>query len=69
MEVAFRFDVVVVVGHDVVNRALLARRAANTVELPDAIPQRTGCWNKHEHVDLKWFATVVDAIPGDGQVP
>jgi broad specificity phosphatase PhoE len=68
-EVAARFDAVVIVGHDVVNRALLARLASNTVDEPDAIPQRTGCWNKLEHVDLQWVATVVDALPGDGQLP
>lgn len=68
-EVAARFDSVVIVGHEVVNRVLLARLASNTVDEPDAIPQRTGCWNRLEHVDSQWVATAVDALPGDGQVP
>jgi broad specificity phosphatase PhoE len=59
----------VIVSHDVVNRALLARLAANTPDDADVIPQRTGCWNKLEHVDGNWLATVVDALPGDGQQP
>jgi probable phosphoglycerate mutase len=67
--VAARFDSVVIVGHDVVNRALLATLASNTVDEPDAIPQRTGCWNKLEHIESTWVATVVDAVPGDGRVP
>lgn len=66
---ASRFDSVVIVGHDVVNRALLARLAADTIDEPDAIPQRTGCWNKLEHVESKWLAVVIDAIPGDGYLP
>ena len=68
-DVAGRFDAVVIVAHDIVNRALLARLASNTAEEPDAIPQRTGCWNKLEHVDSSWVATVIDALPSDGQVP
>ena len=53
-EVAVRFDSVVIVGHDVVNRALLARLASNTVDDPDAMSQRTGCWNKLEYVEREW---------------
>ena len=68
-EVAVRFDSVVIVAHEVVNRALLASLASNTVDDPDAIPQRTGCWNELEYVDAEWVATVVDALPGDGEVP
>jgi broad specificity phosphatase PhoE len=48
---ASRFNSVVIVGHDAVNRALLARLAADTTDDPDAIPQSTGCWNKLEHVE------------------
>jgi broad specificity phosphatase PhoE len=62
-------DSLLVVAHDVVNRALLARFAANTPDDSDAIPQRTGCWNRLEHRDGKWLATVIDAVPGDGQTP
>jgi broad specificity phosphatase PhoE len=59
----------VIVAHDVVNRARLARLAVNTPDDPDDIPQRTGCWNQLEHQDQKWLATVIDAIPSDGQAP
>lgn len=67
--VASRFGSVVIVGHDAVNRTLLAELAANTPDEPDTIPQRTGCWNKLEHVEARWLATVIDAIPGDGPLP
>ena len=64
-----RFDSLVVVAHDVVNRALLARLAANTADEPDEIPQRTGCWNRLERREADWIATVTDACPGDGILP
>ncbi len=67
--VASRFESVVIVGHEVVNRVLLTRLAANVTDEPDAIPQRTGCWNRLEHVGSRWLATVIDAVPGDDQSP
>lgn len=60
---------VMVVAHEVVNQAVLARLAANTPSDPDAIPQRTGCWNRIEGRESEWFATVVDAVPSDGRLP
>ena len=60
---------VIIASHDVVNRCLLTSLTANTHDDPDAIPQRTGCWNKLERGDAEWVATVVDAMPGDGRVP
>jgi len=59
----------VVVAHDAVNRAMLARLAANVSDDPESIPQRTGCWNRLECRDGTWLASVVDAIPGDGRRP
>jgi broad specificity phosphatase PhoE len=58
-----------VVAHDIVNRVLLARLATNVSDDPEAIPQRTGCWNQLERQRDGWRAVVVDALPGDGQVP
>lgn len=59
----------VVVAHDVVNRILLSRLAANVSDDPEEIPQRTGCWNRLERREGRWLASVVDAVSGDGRVP
>jgi probable phosphoglycerate mutase len=54
-----------VVAHDAVNRVLLTERAACPA---DAVGQHTGCWNRLDATpDGGWFATVVDAVPGDGR--
>jgi broad specificity phosphatase PhoE len=60
---------VAIVAHDAVNRALLARLADNTPRDPGAIPLRLGAWNRLERRGARWHATVVDALPGDGEVP
>ncbi len=59
----------VVVAHEAVNRRILARAVLGVFDDPDAIPQRTGCWNRVEQGPDDWRAAVVDAIPGDGQEP
>ncbi len=59
----------VVVAHDAVNRALLARVATNVTDDPEQVPQRTGCWNELDHRDGAWVARVVDAIPGEPPSP
>lgn len=66
---AFVADPLLVVAHDVVNRALISRLAANVSDDPEDVPQRTGCWNRLDCRDGKWTATVIDAVPGDGRVP
>jgi len=61
-------DPVVVVAHDAVNRYVLA----NLVPLlgpAEAIPQRTGCWNRLERENGGWSAPIVDALPADGRRP
>jgi broad specificity phosphatase PhoE len=58
-----------IVAHDAVNRALLTRLPTNTPTEPDAIPQRTGCWNRLDYQNGAWRANVIDAIPGDGTTP
>lgn len=57
-----------VVAHDAVNRVALA---ALVPELGDAnaIPQRTGCWNRLERRGGLWSAPIVDAVPDDGRRP
>jgi broad specificity phosphatase PhoE len=57
----------VIVAHEAVNRLLLARVAFDAGDDPDAIPQRTGCWNRLESGAEGWTAAVIDAVPGDGR--
>ena len=61
----------VAVAHDAVNRQLLAELANGPLAASgvDAIPQRTGCWNRLERLDQRWTVQVIDAIPGDGRTP
>ena len=66
---AARFDPLVIVGHDAVNRALLVELCVNITDDPEALGQRTGCWNRLERVRGQWLAAVIDAVPGDGQTP
>jgi broad specificity phosphatase PhoE len=58
-----------IVAHEVVNQAVLARLAANTPNDPDRVPQRTGCWNRLRRTGSGWTAEVVDALPAEGQLP
>jgi broad specificity phosphatase PhoE len=58
-----------VVGHDAVNRALLSVLIPRLADDPNAIPQRTGCWNKLVGTRDRWRAVVLDACPGDGARP
>jgi broad specificity phosphatase PhoE len=60
---------VMIVAHEVINQAVLARLAANTPNDPDDIPQRTGCWNRIERSEQEWVASVIDAVPSDGRRP
>jgi broad specificity phosphatase PhoE len=59
---------VAVVAHDAVNRYALAALVPSIGD-PEAITQRTGCWNRLECRDACWSALVIDAVPGDGQQP
>jgi hypothetical protein len=36
---------------------------------PNAIPQRTGCWNKLTHTHSQWRIVVLDARPEEGTRP
>jgi glucosyl-3-phosphoglycerate phosphatase len=57
-----------IVGHDAVNRALLARVDGRFGD-PELVPQRTGCWNRLRQAGRPWRVLVVDAVPGDGHHP
>lgn len=59
---------VAVVAHDAVNRHILAGLVA-ALGWPDAIGQRTGCWNRLERRPSGWAAPIVDAVPHDGRRP
>jgi broad specificity phosphatase PhoE len=60
---------VLVVAHDAVNRALLATLAGADGENGQLVTQRTGCWNRLDWGPDGWRVLVLDAVPGDGQVP
>jgi probable phosphoglycerate mutase len=60
--------VCLVIAHDAVNRYTLASLVPS-LGAPDAIPQRTGSWNRLERDDTGWRAPIVDARPTDGQQP
>ena len=57
-----------VVAHDAVNRCALSGLVRDLGD-PDRIAQRTGCWNRIERHRRTWTATIVDAVPDDGQRP
>jgi broad specificity phosphatase PhoE len=59
---------VAVVAHDAVNRYALAALVPGIGD-PEAIPQRTGCWNRLEYRDAWWSARVIDAVFDDGHRP
>ena len=59
---------VAVVAHDAVNRHLLGHLVPELGD-PDAIGQRTGCWNRLEFRSSRWAAPVVDAVCDDGRRP
>jgi broad specificity phosphatase PhoE len=59
---------VVVVGHDVVNRHVLAALVPR-IGNADGIPQRTGCWNRLERHPEGWSAPIIDALPGESGCP
>jgi broad specificity phosphatase PhoE len=58
-----RNEVVAVVSHDVVNRALLAMLVTDLPGGAEALEQSTGCWNRLDHLDGTWRATVLNAPP------
>lgn len=60
---------VVAVSHDAVNRLALFRLLPGLAASPEAIPQRTGCWNELELRDGRWQAVQIDGLPGDGPHP
>ncbi len=59
---------VLAVGHDNVNRTVLASLVPN-LGPPEAIGQRPGCWNRLMWSAGVWTAPVVDARPGDWTPP
>jgi broad specificity phosphatase PhoE len=62
--------VVAIVAHDAVNQAVL--QALFPDRFPDhhAIRQRNGCWNRLQPAPPSgWTLAVLDAVPGDGQLP
>jgi len=59
---------VAVVAHDAVNRVALAALVPDLGDA-DAIPQRTGCWNRVERRNGLWSAPIVDAVPDDDRRP
>ena len=59
---------VVLVAHDAVNRAVIARLVPE-LGVASRIPQRTGCWNLLCVSGGRWSAPVIDAVPGDGTTP
>jgi broad specificity phosphatase PhoE len=56
-------DTLVVVTHDIINRAILAYLCVNTPDDPDQIAQSTGCWNQLVHRADGWHASTIDAKP------
>lgn len=53
----------VVVAHDVVNRLLLAALDRSRFAGPDAVPQRTGCYNVLQRWGMRWVVERVDLHP------
>ena len=56
---------VVVVAHDAINRPLLASFAPTRFSTPEAVPQRTGCFNILYRAPDGWIVTSVDVVPDD----
>jgi broad specificity phosphatase PhoE len=54
---------VVVVAHDAVNRAVLARLVPSLGDAAD-LAQHTGCWNRLERRGMSWSAPLVNVLPG-----
>lgn len=59
---------VAVVAHDAINRLVIAALVPGLGD-PDAVPQRTGCWNRLERLHSQWSIPVVDALPHDRHRP
>lgn len=53
----------IVVAHDVVNRLLLAAFDPTRLAGPDAVPQRTGCYNVLHRRGNRWSVGRVDVHP------
>jgi glucosyl-3-phosphoglycerate phosphatase len=62
-------EIVVLVGHDAVNKALI-RAFCEAWRAPGAeIPQPTGCWNRLTFTGRGAVCDIVGAVPGDGSQP
>jgi len=61
--------VVVVAGHDAVNRALIREFCERYRSQPAELPQPTGCWNRLVFGGQNPVCEVVGAQPGDGNEP
>jgi probable phosphoglycerate mutase len=57
---------IMIVAHDAVNRAILARLADDTDDDPMTIPQRLGCWNRVDRRGTRFVASVIDTLPDEG---
>jgi glucosyl-3-phosphoglycerate phosphatase len=66
---ACRNEIVVVVGHDAVNRALIRAFCDAWHEPGTELPQPTGCWNRLVFEGRAAVCEVVGALPGDGARP